>query len=171
MNPDEIPEGSLCVLDTNVLIYAGQGMSLQARRLLERISNREIQGILPQPIWQELTHRLMVTEALELGLITPGNPARQLAAKPDVVRKLSLYREKVHTLAGFGLGYEPCQREDFVERAFKFQEQYGLLTNDSLLLAVAVRLQADALVTADMALQVVRELPVYMPSDVRSVRA
>jgi type II secretory ATPase GspE/PulE/Tfp pilus assembly ATPase PilB-like protein len=37
MNLDDIPGGSLCVLDTNVLLYAEQGVSLQAQRLVRRI--------------------------------------------------------------------------------------------------------------------------------------
>ena len=37
MNLDDIPSGSLCVIDTNILIYAEQRASLQAQRLLRRI--------------------------------------------------------------------------------------------------------------------------------------
>ena len=33
VNPDDIPAGSLCVVDTNVLIYAEQGISAQEQRL------------------------------------------------------------------------------------------------------------------------------------------
>ena len=76
MNLDDIPRGSLCVLDTNVLIYAEQGASLQAQRLLRRIEEPEITGVLPQPVWQETIHRLMVTEAIMLGHIRGPNPAR-----------------------------------------------------------------------------------------------
>ena len=50
MNLDDIPSGSLCVIDTNVLLYAEQGVSDQARRLVRRCSKGELTGILPQPI-------------------------------------------------------------------------------------------------------------------------
>ena len=36
VNPDDILNGSLCVLDTNVLLYAEQGLSAQSQRLLRR---------------------------------------------------------------------------------------------------------------------------------------
>ena len=78
MNLDDIPSGSLCVIDTNVLLYAEQEVSPQAQRLLRRIERREIIGLVPQPVWQELTHKLMLAEAMMLGQITGGNPAKSL---------------------------------------------------------------------------------------------
>ena len=43
MNFDDIPAGSLCVVDTNVLLHA-EGVSDQARRLLRRCSKGELIG-------------------------------------------------------------------------------------------------------------------------------
>jgi predicted nucleic acid-binding protein len=149
VNLDDIPGGSLCVLDTNVLLYAEQGASLQVQRLLRRIEKRDRLGVLPQTVWHELTHKLMLAEALMLGHISGGNPARQLSSKPDVVKRLSLYREKVKALLTLGLGFEACTKTDVTDKALELQERYGLLTNDSVILAVAVRLKADVLVSAD----------------------
>ena len=58
------------MIDTNVLLYAEQEVSPQAQRLLRRIERREIIGLVPQPVWQELTHKLMLAEAMMLGQIT-----------------------------------------------------------------------------------------------------
>ena len=99
MNLDDIPSGSLCVLDTNILIYAEQRASLQSERLMRRIEEQDVIGVLPQPVWQETMHRLMITEAIMLGHIRGPNPARQLAEKPDVVKKLTIYRDKVRALS------------------------------------------------------------------------
>lgn len=166
MNLDDIASGSLCVVDTNVLLYAEQGLSAQSKRLLRRISSGELLGLLPQPVWLELTHKLMLAEAMMLGKISGANPARKLAAQPDVVKRLGLYRDKVRALMNLGIGFEPCTRADFPEAAFAFQEKYGLLANDSIVLAVAVRMKADALVTADRAFEKITELPIAMPTDV-----
>jgi predicted nucleic acid-binding protein len=167
MNLDDIPAGSLCVIDTNVLLYAEQGASLQAQRLLRRIARQDVLGVLPQPVWQELTHKLMLAEAFMLGQITGGNPARQLSSKPDVVKRLSLYREKIKALATLGLAFEPCTKADLLDKAFDLQDRYGLLTNDSVILAMAMRLDADALVSADVRFQVTKDIRVYAPSDIR----
>lgn len=165
MNLDRLSQGSLCVLDTNVLLYAEQGVSAQAQHLLRRIEQGELIGVLPQPVWQELTHKLMLAEALMLGQIKGGNPARQLAAKPKVIKGLTLYKEKVRALVMLGLKFEACSHKDLIDSAFQLQIRYGLLTNDSVILAVAVRLEADALVSADACFRSVQEVNVYSPSD------
>lgn len=167
MNLDDIPSGSLCVIDTNVLLYAEQGVSPQAQRLLRRVEKREIIGVLPQPVWQELTHKLMLAEAMMLGQITGGNPAKQLGVKPDVIKRLTIYRDKVAALVTLGLGFETCTRTDLIEKALSLQQSYGLMTNDSVIAAMAIRLEADALVSADMRFKVVKDLNVYAPSDMR----
>jgi predicted nucleic acid-binding protein len=167
MNLDDIPSGSLCVLDTNVLIYAEQGASLQAERLMRRIEEQDMTGVLPQPVWQETMHRLMITEAIMLGYIRGPNPARQLAEKPEVVKKLTLYQEKIRALVTLGLGFEPCHESDLLGKALEIQERHGLLTNDSLIAAIALRIEADVLVSADARFQAIKELRTYAPSDVK----
>ena len=157
MNLDDIPSGSLCVLDTNVLIYAEQRVSLQAERLMRRIEEQDVTGVLPQPVWQETVHRLMITEAIMLGHIRGPNPARQLAEKPDVVKKLTMYREKIRALVTLGL----------LGKALEIQERHGLLTNDSLIAAIALRIEADLLVSADERFQAIKEIRTYAPSDVK----
>jgi predicted nucleic acid-binding protein len=167
MNLDDIPGGSLCVLDTNVLIYAEQKASLQAERLMRRIQEEELIAVLPQPVWQETMHRLMITEAIMLGHIRGPNPARQLAEKPEVVKKLTLYRDKVRALVTLGLRFEPCHESDLLGKAFEIQERYGLLTNDSLIAAIALRIGADVLASADMRFQGIKEFRTHAPSDIK----
>jgi predicted nucleic acid-binding protein len=166
MNLDDISNGSLCVIDTNVLLYAEQSSSLQAQRLLRRCSTGELISFMPQTVWLELTHKLMLAEAMMLGKISGPNPSRKLAKQPDLVRTLGLYRDKILALVDLGIGFAPCTREDFFEGALKFQEKYGLLANDSVILAIALRLKADVLVSADTAFQKVTELKVAIPSDI-----
>jgi predicted nucleic acid-binding protein len=165
MNLDDIQNGTLCVIDTNILLYAEQGLSAQAQRLLQRCSRGELIGILPQTVWQELTHRLMLAEAMMLGKIAGPNPARQLAQKPDVVRSLSIYKEKIEALQDLSLGFEVCTRDDLLDNALALQEKYGLLTNDSVVLATALRLKAEVLVSSDTAFQRITEPLVAWPSD------
>lgn len=167
MNLDDIRNGSLCVADTNVLLYAEQGASRQSQRLLRRCATGDLLITLPQIVWHELAHKLMLAEALMHGSISGPNPARKLARRPEVVKRLGLYKEKIAALRNLSLGFEPCTSADFFGTAFAYQERYGLLMNDSLILATAFRLKADVLVTADAAFRGVTELQVAMPSDLR----
>jgi predicted nucleic acid-binding protein len=168
VNLDDIPAGSLCVIDTNVLLYAEQGVSAQAQRLVRRCAHGDLKGVLPQTVWQEVTHKLMLAEALMKGLLTGGNPAVRLAEKPEVVRSLSLYQAKVRALVEVGLAFEPCTMADLMVTGFSLQQRYGLLTNDAVVLAVAMRLEAEALASADKGFQGITEMPVYGPTDLRT---
>lgn len=167
LNLDDIPGGSLCVIDTNVLLYAEQDVSAQAQRLIRRCAKGELTGILPQTVWQELTHKLMLAEAMMKGLIAGGSPAARLSAKPEDIKGLSLYRAKVQALVELGLGFEACTLKDLTKTVFGLQEKYGLLTNDAMVLAVAIRLKADVLVSADKGFGNVTEVAIHAPTDLR----
>lgn len=166
MSLDEIPGGSLCVIDTNVLLYAEEGVSRQAQRLLWRCARGELGGVLPQTVWHEVTHKLMLAEAMMKGIITGGKPAARLSARPEIVKGLKIYRAKVRALVDLGLGFEPCTMKDLTKTAFGLQEKYGLMTNDAMVLAVAIRLKAEALVSADKAFQKITDVTLYVPTDV-----
>ena len=167
LNPDDIESGRLCVLDTNILLYAEQGLSPQSQRLLRRCGTGEVIIVLPQTVWHELGHKLMLAEAVMSGKTSGPNLAGKLSRHPEIVKDLGLYRDKLLALKELGLGYEPCTEEDFFEKALSFRKKYGLLTNDSVILAIAVRLKADVLVTADSGFRDVSEIEVAMPSDIR----
>ena len=168
MNLDDIPAGSLCVIDTKRLVVLGtEGVSDQARRLLRRCSKGELIGTLPQAVQQELTHKLMLAEAVMQHGASGGHPAVRLADKPNVIRALTLYQAKVRALVDLGLRFEHCEQGDLLQSAFGLQRHYGLSTSDSVILAVAVRLKADCLVSSDKRLQSVEEIDVLAPSDLR----
>jgi predicted nucleic acid-binding protein len=167
VNLDDIPAGSLCVVDTNVLLYAEQGASNQAQRFIRRCSSGEVKATLPQTVWHEFTHKLMLAEAMMRGLTSSGNPAARLASRPEVIRNLTLYKAKVKALIDLGFGFEPCLLPDLLDGAFGLQEQHGLLTNDAMVLAVALRLKADILVSSDKAFRGIDDISVYYPTDLR----
>jgi predicted nucleic acid-binding protein len=165
MNLDDIPSGSLCVADANVLLYAEQGISEQAQRMLERCVKGDLSVTLPQTVWQELTHKLMLAEALMKNAVNGADV--KLAAKPETVRKLTIYQAKVRALVDLGVGFEPCTRADLTDSVMSLQSKYGLLTNDAMVLAVAMRLKSDALVSSNHAFRPVREIALHSPSDLR----
>lgn len=99
------------------------------------------------------------------GVVTGGNFAARLAGKPNSVRGLSLNRAKVRALVELGLRFEHCALGDLLQAAFELQKRYGLLTNDAVVLAVALRLEADCLVSSDKAFRQITDIAVFSPSD------
>lgn len=70
----------------------------------------------------------------------------------------------MHEFLGIGFRLESVTHLDFVE-SLSIQRKLGLLTNDSLLLAVARRLNCANIASADKAFQGLRGFSVYTPSD------
>lgn len=160
-----IPAGAWVAVDTNILVYANQRSSHECIALLGRCATGELRGVVPMPMVAELTHALMLIEARENNWIERGNPARALAERPDLVRRLTRYEARMREFFGIGFKIEPVGAEDVLE-AMRIQRNTGLLTNDALLLAVARRLNCDAVASADKAISGFPDFPVYAPADI-----
>ena len=164
MNLDDIRNGSRIFVDANILIYALRGSSPQCRTFLSRCDSGAIEGWITTSVVAEFSHRRMIQEAQSLGLVG-SNPTRTLAEKPALLRQLNRYPEEVRDLLAGGLQVETVRPEDF-HLALEFQQQFGLLTNDSLNLAVARRIVLTDIATADRGFDAAQGFIVYKPSDI-----
>jgi predicted nucleic acid-binding protein len=164
MNLDHIPVGEAVLVDANVIIYAIQMASGQCRRMLDRCATEDVRGVLPLHVLAEVMHRLMLAEALDYDWVRGPNPARRLAQQPERLRALHRHETAVRDLLGVGLALEPLEREDFLA-ALAISREAGLLTNDSLLVAVGRRLRILALASANRQFARVKGLTLYSPDD------
>lgn len=114
----------------------------------------------------ETTHRLMIAEAIDNNWISGPNPARKLAEKPGRVRILHRYEQALRDLLAIGVVFQPIVKEDFMV-AFSIQREFGLMTNDSLLIACARRLRCRAIASSDRRFKDVKDIVVYEPDDLR----
>mgnify|MGYP001484253700 CR=1 FL=1 len=159
-----IPAGSWVSIDTNILVYANQRRSPECVAFLGRCASGELQGVVPAPMAAELAHALMLIEARENNWIERAHPARTLAERSDLIRRLTRYEIQVREFFGIGLRIEPVGAGDILE-ALRIQKEAGLLTNDALLLAVARRLNCEAVASADRAIAAAPGFHVFAPSD------
>jgi len=165
MNLDDIRNDEVVFVDTNILLYAAQAVSLQCRRLLHRIDSKGVRGICSSVVVAELCHRSMLNEARSKGLLTGSNPARALSQRRELVMQLSTYADIVRDILNSELIVEPVRASDLMV-ALELQKQHGLLTNDSLNLAIAKRSGVRAMATADRGFDSVQGIIVYKPSDI-----
>ena len=68
MKLEDLPEGARVLVDANILIYHFSGVSLECRAFLQRCESRQVEALTGVHILLEVTHRLMVLEALQKGL-------------------------------------------------------------------------------------------------------
>jgi len=167
MNLADIRNDEVVFVDTNILIYAGQGQSPQCRQLLQRIDGKAVRGVCTTIVAAELCHRSMLNEARSKHLIFGSNPAKALSQRRELVSQLSDYADIVRDILNSELAVEPVQTGDLMV-ALELQKQHGLLTNDSLSLAVARRLGLRGIATADPGFDNVPGIIVYKPEDIAS---
>ncbi len=166
MKLNAIPDENIVLIDANIFLYANQRASDQCIDLLSRAVEGKITGYITTHLLAEITHIFMLAEAGNAGLITAGNPARQLSEKPEVVRELYIYESLVRDILTMGIKLEPILREDFIT-ALSIQRQYGFLTNDALLIAAAARLRINYIASADKTFSRIKGINHCFPDDLK----
>lgn len=166
MNLSQIPQGELVVLDANKVIYAVHEVSSQCQQIFRRSAEHDISCIMPSQQFAEVMHRLMIAEAIDNNWISGSNPARKLSEKPERIKALHRYEQALKDLLAIGIILQPVVREDFI-LALSLQRQFGLMSNDSLLVACAQRMRCQSIASSDKRLREVRDIVVYEPDDLK----
>lgn len=140
--------GRKILIDAPIFIYHFVGRSRSCRYLLERCERGEVPGVTTVLTLAEVAHRLMMIEAVDRRLATPGQVAKKLRRRPEIVRQLRAYRTCVEGITRMGIKIMAIELSTFL-RAAELRERHGLLTNDSLFLASALEHEIDAIASAD----------------------
>lgn len=167
MNLRHIENGTKVLIDSNIFIYWLTGRSTESGEFLRRCAEGMVEGYISILCLAEIAHRLMILEARENRWVGISNPVRSLQAKPERVQALLRYEEQIRDILRLRLKVENLTQRDLLE-SFVFGKQYGLLTNDCILLAVALRLGIKSVASADKAFRGVAAYTLYEPSDLKS---
>lgn len=135
---DNIPAGVPIFIDANCLVYsaiADPKYGPACNRLLERIENKELPGYTSAHVVAEMAHRLMTIEAAILLSQPLTGMANWLRRHPGEIQRLTRHRRAIDELAAIPLTILPVNGS-LVSRAADLGIQFGLLTNDSLIVAV-----------------------------------
>jgi len=163
---DLIPDGETVFIDANIFIYHFTGVSPDCSQFLSRCESGLLTGITTVHLLLEVLHRLMMLEAVGKGLVEAGNIARKLRARPDIVKNLHDYAINGLRIPEMGIGVFPCSMDDCRYSQQK-REFYGLLTNDSVLLASMQARGCFNLATTDADFDQVKEVSVFKPGDIQ----
>jgi predicted nucleic acid-binding protein len=167
MTLNEIEEGSAIFIDANVFIYHFTGASQQCSAFLERCRAREISATTSVLVLREVCHRLMMLEAVKKGLVSPGNVARKLAERPNIISQLIAYETDVESIPAMRIEVAAVTEHTFMQ-AVRLQRRYGLLTNDSMIVATMLRDGFRLLATADRRLASVSDIETAVPTDLET---
>jgi predicted nucleic acid-binding protein len=107
----------------------------------------------------------MMLEALHKGLITGSQLARRLKEQPEIVKSLREYNRSIRQVPRLGIRVRTITSA-IVRASEAVCVQEGLLTNDSITVALMRRLGLTAVTTYDADLERAGNLRVYQPSDI-----
>lgn len=162
---DELRQGDQIFIDANIFVYHFAKLSQQSKLLLARCFHREIGGYTAMPILAEVLHRLMVIEAIKKGLVNPKNPVQQLKKHPEKIKHLSEYSSDVASIFHMNITILTLNH-DMIASSAAIRETEGLLTNDSLAVAVMQAAGIAKLATHDNDFDHVSRLEIYKPADI-----
>lgn len=161
---ENLPAGTHVFIDANIFIYAFLGHSNQCRDLLGRCATEQVLGITTFEVVNEVTHRMMLAEALGTGVIKRDS-VRDLQGKWREIAKLTEYWAQTSAIFGLNILVLPSD-EGRLHRAQTIQARHGLLTNDSLIVAAMEELGIHSLATRDNDFDHISDLTVYTPIDI-----
>jgi predicted nucleic acid-binding protein len=165
MTLSEIEDGSAVFVDSNIFIYHFGDRSAQCSNLLARCESRELRGVTSILVMVEVCHRLMMVEAVRKKLVSPGNVAAKIASRPHLIRRLGTYQNDLRAILSMGIEITGAG-EDVLLHSFDIQRHYGLLTNDSMIVASMLRNHIGLLATADQQFASIREIETAKPIDI-----
>ena len=158
-----LPDKSFIFVDANIFVYGISGQSGDCRKFLDRCLREEVAGITLFETVNEVTHRLMVAEALSKGLITRAN-AKRLRENFELISTLTDYWKNVERLLALNLLFLPVN-EAIVRGANVERVAAGLLTNDSMVVSCMREYGLSLLATNDADFERVAGVTVFKPSD------
>ena len=165
MKLEEVGPGQAVFVDANVFIYHLTGRSQACRDLLARCEAGELQGLTGTHVVLEVLHRLMMLEAVQRALVSPGNVARRLKEHPEVVRLLSEYARHARRISDMGIRVLPIDGE-LVRSSHEVRTRTGLLVHDSISVTMMEQQGMKVIATQDKDFLRVDGLQVYTADDI-----
>lgn len=165
MKLEDLPNGEQILVDANILIYHFTGVSSECRTFLQRCESRQVAAFTGVHIVLEVMHRLMLLEAVHKGLISGGQLARKLKERPEIVKSLREYNRSIQQIPRMRIRVSAITSA-IVRASEAVRVQEGLLTNDSITVALMRQMGLTAVATYDADLDRMAGLSVYQPGDI-----
>ena len=163
--PLDLPDGTACFVDSNILYYAlvpPAEPSRECAGLLDRAIANRVSLHVSVPILSDAVHKVMTVEAAQLLGRDRAGIVSYLKRHPDVISRLTEYPKAMATLSSVPMTLFPVD-EHLLAEATKIAVRHGLLTNDSMIVALMQRHGLTHLVTNDDDFDRVPGLSIWKP--------
>lgn len=160
-----IHPGTPVFIDANIFIYHfiyGTPESQLCTSLLKQVENGEIKGFTSTVVLAEISHRLMVFEAIEKYELNSKKAVRFLKEHPAKVKSLTKHLDAVNEIKEMGVHLMAVEPQD-IFASLLLQKKYGFLTNDSINLHLMLRDSIFSIASNDSDFERVDLITLYKP--------
>ena len=165
MRLDRVRATKAVFVDATIFIYHFTGASQECHEFLRRCEVSDLHAVTSVTVLAEVTHRLMMIEAVTKGFVTPGNIAQKLRKSPKTVKSLHIYQEQVETIPLMGIEVLPLDLKTILSAA-AVRRNYGLMTNDSLIVGTVQEKGIEQLASADADFAEIEGVTLFGPTDI-----
>lgn len=164
---EELSIGDEVFIDANIFLYDILGLEKwvdSCKDFLKRIEYCELQGYTSPVVLGEVLHKLIISEAIEKFGIDPKSVIIYLKNNPDQVKKLKKYKKIIKKVNDLPLEILSLSKSTFIKSS-EFIAEFGLLTNDTLHLAVMKENNLVRIASNDLDFERVDWIYLYKPKD------
>jgi predicted nucleic acid-binding protein len=150
-------------VDTNIFVlhFTDKGpLGQVCRDFFVRTVRQEVQGFTSVGVATETIHRLMVAEAVVKFSLVPREAVEYLQKHPEVVQQLSQHLTVASDISRLGIKILPMSYKD-VHGSKSVRSRFGLMANDSLIVAVMGSNKLRHIVTHDAGFERVAGIQVW----------
>lgn len=162
----QIPNGVPVMLDANIVVYALFPQTKQhkaCKALLTRGAKDEVKLHLVVNTAADIIHRAMIWELLAQRTVQRSSEAvTYLKKHPQIIQTLTRHKTILNNLKQARINILPLTYRD-LHNSRRTRDQYGLMTNDSLIIAVMSRENIRHLATNDRDFGRVEGIMVRLP--------
>ena len=162
----DLPHDAQVFCDANIITYAFLGtmtLSPVCEDLVKRGANRELTLFTSVMQASHVIHRIMIREAILTYDLEPRKALGYLKKHPLAVRSLTRYKEIPDEFTRSRIRIlDVTYRE--IHASKRFRDEYGLLTDDSMILATMERHGIKNLASNDRDFKRVRDIQLWTPT-------
>jgi predicted nucleic acid-binding protein len=161
----DLPTGTRVFVDTNIfaLYYIDQGaLGQSCRDFLIRTTRQEIVGFTSVSVVADTIHRVIVAEAAAQLSLSSQKTVEHLQKHPEIIRKLTRHLTVASDIHRLGIDILALTYKE-LHSSKSIRANFGLMANDSLIVAVMRTHKLRHLVTHDAGFARVTGLQVWRP--------
>jgi len=161
----QIPSDLELFVDTNIFLYSITIHSKYGKlcgKFFDRIKAGELKGKISVLILNELIHKLIIGEVSEERGIKPFQAIQYIKKNPRVLSSLKVFEVIEDVESNYNLTIVDVKREHFA-LAQKMMQEYHLLSNDALYLAVMKKENITDIATYDSDFEKVKGIRIWKP--------